>query len=409
MAQQLFAGTPLQVLFDNTSRNIEDAINKLSDAQILSVSQDVLTRQIADEFLIQVPVLDLNKVERTFEDATVPEHRVPNPNFTDIQIGVPGRAHTLHIPYTGQQHMFYYMPPVPPRNSVVGATTDTEVMVYAAGAWFTAGTITQKFQQDIETIEDALKRLRENCDRYNMALPTFIRPRLDKRHRTAEQTRQTTEGIKFPLRQVANPPQTYKLPEKPKQIAPQPVRAPARPAEFVLSESDYQDILRICESMSLVMERSPTVFENAGEEHIRVHYLVQLNGQYQGAATGETFNHHGKTDILIRHVNTNVFVAECKFWRGYESLKKTADQLLSYTTWRDTRTALIIFNLNENFTNVISEAQRAMKDHQHYKSGPTNESETRFRYTFTHPDDKQRDIIVTLMLFNMPKPQKPNG
>jgi len=409
MAQQLFVGTPLQVLFDNTNRNIEDAINKLTDAQVLSASLDVLTQQIADTFLIQVPVLDLTRVDRTFEDATVPEHRVPNPNFVDIRVGVPGRVHTLHVPYTGQQHMFYYMPPVPPRLSVVGATTDTEVMVYAAGAWFTAESITQKFQKDIETLEDALKRLRENCDRYNAALPTFIRPRLDKRHRTADQTRQTTEGIKFPLRQVANPPQTYKLPEKPKQIAPQPVKAPAKPQEFVLPESDYQDILRICESMSLVMERSPTVFENAEEEHIRVHYLVQLNGQYQGAATGETFNHQGKTDILIRHQNQNVFVAECKFWGGYKGLIDTADQLLGYTTWRDTRTALIIFSRNQDFTNVISEAQRAMKDHQHYKSGPTKESETRFRYIFSHPDDKQQDIIVTLMLFNMPKPQKLNG
>ena len=161
--------------------------------------------------------------------------------------------------------------------------------------------------------------------------------------------------------------------------------------------------------MSLVMERSPTVFENAEEEHIRVHYLVQLNGQYQGAATGETFNHHGKTDILIRHDNHNVFVAECKFWGGYEAMKKTADQLLGYTTWRDTRTALIIFNRNLDFTSVISEAQRAMKDHQHYKSGPIKQGDSRFRYVFTHPEDKQRDIIVTLMLFNMPKPKKPNG
>jgi hypothetical protein len=59
-----------------------------------------------------------------------------------------------------------------------------------------------------------------------------------------------------------------------------------------------------------------------------VHYLVQLNGQYQGAATGETFNHTGKTDILIRHENKNIFVAECKFWGGYEELIATTTQLL---------------------------------------------------------------------------------
>jgi hypothetical protein len=105
-----------------------------------------------------------------------------------------------------------------------------------------------------------------------------------------------------------------------------------------------------------------------------------LNGQYNGAATGETYI--GKTDILIRHKNVNVFVAECKFWGGYQALLDTIDQLLGYTTWRDTKIALIIFNRNVNFTNVISEAQGAMKDHPHFKSGPTKESETCFRYIF---------------------------
>jgi hypothetical protein len=158
--------------------------------------------------------------------------------------------------------------------------------------------------------------------------------------------------------------------------------------------------------MSLVMERSPTVFETAEEEHIRVHYLVQLNGQYHGAATGETFNGKGKTDILIRYQDKNVFVAECKFWAGYGALKETTSQLLGYTTWRDTKTALIIFSRRTNFTNVILEAQRAMRDHTQYKSGPIKEGESRLRYIFKHPNDDQREIIVTLMLFDMPKPSK---
>jgi hypothetical protein len=48
-----------------------------------------------------------------------------------------------------------------------------------------------------------------------------------------------------------------------------------------------------------------------------------------------------------------------------------------------------------------------MKDHQHYKSRLTKESGTKFRNIFGHPEDKQRDIIVPLLLFNMPKPTKP--
>jgi hypothetical protein len=48
--------------------------------------------------------------------------------------------------------------------------------------------------------------------------------------------------------------------------------------------------------MSFVMERNPRVFSTAPEETIRDHYLVQLNGQYEGSATGETFNGQGRTN-----------------------------------------------------------------------------------------------------------------
>jgi hypothetical protein len=327
----------------------------------------------------------------------------PNPNF-DQQPGVKGRIYSLHVPYTGDEYLFHYMPMPPPPNPAHATVSKTEVVFTAGGAWHTSESVNQQFDSNLATLEDGVARVAKNVTPFNAALRNLIVARLAHRIEIAKKTRQTTQGLKYPLRRRDNAPETYKLPEKPKQLVPKPVQVDG---SYVLDEGDYQSILKICESMSLVMERSPTVFENAEEEHIRVHYLVQLNGQYQGEATGETFNNIGKTDILIRHENKNVFVAECKFWGGYEAMKKTADQLLGYTTWRDTRTALIIFKRNLDFTNVISEAQRAMKDHQQYRSGPTKESETRFRYTFTHPEDKQRDIIVTLMLFNMPRPIKP--
>jgi hypothetical protein len=84
--------------------------------------------------------------------------------------------------------------------------------------------------------------------------------------------------------------------------------------EPTIAEAEYQNILRIIENMSFVMERNPRVFSTAPEETIRDHYLVQLNGQYEGSATGETFNGHGHTDILVRDGSANLFIAECKIW-----------------------------------------------------------------------------------------------
>jgi hypothetical protein len=399
----LFSGPDVQVALKNVQGNAEAEIHNFSDDYVLGYSIEDLSEIVYEKFAVKPLALDLDAKGVDWAEGYVPEYMTPNPNF-DQQPGVKGRIYSFHIPYTGDEYLFHYMPMPPPPNPAHAVVSNTEVVFTAGGAWHTSDSINKQFDTNLATLEDGIARVEKNVTPFNTALRNVIIARLAHRIETAKKTRQTTEGLKFPLRRRDNAPETFKLPEKPKQLTPKPINSDK---SYVLDEADYQNILKICASMSLVMERSPSVFVNAMEEDIRVHYLVQLNGQYQGEATGETFNHKGDTDILIRHENQNVFVAECKFWGGYEAMKKTADQLLGYTTWRDTRTALIIFNRNLDFTNVISEAQRAMKDHQHYKSGPTEETETRFRYIFSHPEDKQRDIIVTLMLFNMPKPAKP--
>jgi hypothetical protein len=399
----LFSGADVQVALNNVQGNAENEIANFSDDYVLGHSIEDLADSVYDQFAVKTPVLDKDNIVSDWVDGYVPEYRTPNPSF-DQQPGVKGRIYSLHVPYTGDEYLFHYMPVPPPPNPAHATVSNTELVFTAGGAWHTSESINQQFDANLATLEDGIARTAKNVTPFNAALRNVIVARLAHRVEIAKKTRETTQGLKYPLRRLANAPETFKLPEKPKQLTPKPVKVDK---SYVLDEADYQNILKICESMSLVMERSPSVFIGAGEEHIRVHYLVQLNGQYQGEATGETFNHIGATDILIRHENKNVFVAECKFWGGYEAMKKTVDQLLGYTTWRDTRTALIIFNRNLDFTNVISEAQRAMKDHQRYKSGPIKESETRLRYIFSHPEDKQRDIIVTLLLFNIPRPVKP--
>jgi hypothetical protein len=399
----LFSGADVQVAFKNVQGNAETEIANFSDYYVLGHSIEELAESVYQKYAIKTLVLDKDNIGTDWVDSYVPHYMTPNPNF-DQQPGVKGRIYSLHIPYEGDEYLFHYMPMPPPPNPAHASVSKTEVVFTAGGAWHTSESINKQFDGNLATLEDGVARVEKNVTPFNASLRNAIIAKLAQRIETAKKTRQTTEGLKYPLRRWENAPETFKLPEKPKQLTPKTKKADK---SVVLDEADYQTILKICESMSLVMERSPSVFVNAGEEHIRVHYLVQLNGQYYGEATGETFNHIGDTDIIIRHDNKNIFVAECKFWSGYEGLKKTADQLLGYTTWRDTCTALIIFNRNVDFSNVISEAQRAMNDHQHYKTGPIKESETRFRYVFTHPEDKQRDIIVTLMLFNMPRPAKP--
>lgn len=92
-----------------------------------------------------------------------------------------------------------------------------------------------------------------------------------------------------------------------------------------------------------MMERSPSVFSKLKEEEIRDIILVILNSHYEGNVTGETFNGEGKTDILIKKDGESLFIGDCKFWNGEKILDETITQTARYTTWRDTKTAIIFF------------------------------------------------------------------
>jgi hypothetical protein len=155
--------------------------------------------------------------------------------------------------------------------------------------------------------------------------------------------------------------------------------------------------------MALVIERNPTAFQNLTEEEIRFHFLVSLNAIYQGNATAETFSYQGKTDIQIRHQGKPIFTAECKFWSGQKALSETLDQLLGYVTWRDTKTAILIFNKNKNFSQVLEQIQPVLTSHLRFVRFEGKKSETEYRFVISHPNDSARHIIVTILAFDIPR------
>jgi len=176
-----------------------------------------------------------------------------------------------------------------------------------------------------------------------------------------------------------------------------------------LAQEEYDEILRIMKNMVRVMEQSPRAFEKMGEEDLRTHFLVQLNAQYERQATGETFNFQGKTDIMVRVEGRNVFIAECKFWKGERELQNTIDQLLSYLSWRDTKTAILIFNRNANFTEVLAKIGDAAPSHACFKRDLGKSDESIFRYVFHQPADTNRELLLTVMAFDVPRPKGPSG
>ena len=159
--------------------------------------------------------------------------------------------------------------------------------------------------------------------------------------------RQFVAALGVPIRASTEVSSTFAVPAIRKKIQlPKPIAStePYSP-EPTLDQSIYDGILKVINDTGKVFERLPSTYGDKGEEDLRDHLILQLTPHFElTSTTGETFNRSGKTDILIRYDNRNIFVAECKVWKGETNHLKTIDQLpLSYLTWRDSKTAIVYF------------------------------------------------------------------
>ena len=212
----------------------------------------------------------------------------------------------------------------------------------------------------------------------------------------------------YPLKRRQGVPTTYAVPIKRRKPRIDRLPGPTDKVQLepTLDLEEYENILDIMRNMVLVMERSPKAFEQMGEEDLRTQFLVQLNGQYEGQATGETFNSEGKTDILIRQENKNIFIAECKFWDGEKKYLETIDQLLSYAGWRDTKTAILLFSRNVGFSAVLQSVAASTPTHPCFVRDLGKKNETEFRYIFRRPTDPSRELFLAVLVFDIPKPAR---
>jgi hypothetical protein len=175
-------------------------------------------------------------------------------------------------------------------------------------------------------------------------------------------------------------------------------------AEPELDVSIYEDIVTLIGSFRATLERSPATFARLSEEELRDHLILILNASYSGAATAETFIGNGKTDILLRHNDRNLFVAECKFWHGSKAFSDAVDQLLGYLVWRDSKAALILFIRNKDVSQVIQRAVDALVNHPRYLSGgagrdPADRSDFILR---SNEEDNVRTLRLALIPIVVP-------
>ena len=385
---------------------MSNEIGSLSEDRVLNTSPEKLCDYFVEKYSVDPLVIDESGIQVDYGDAQVDvSHRFEYAVFDrSTPTFVTGTRITFFVPFSGDAELFKCRPSTFSLNPPRGVVRGNDLVFVYERTTHDVLRIRSEFDRELQSVQQNVSRIADQVEQFNSTIRTKVSQQIGARREKLLQDRGIIEGLGFPLKRRSQVPTTYATPEVKRRIVPQlpPVSTKPYGPEPTLAIDEYEHILSVISNMVMVMERSPSAFKTMGEEDLRQHFLVQLNGQYEGQATGETFNYEGKTDILIRTEGKNIFIAECKFWTGPAGLSEALDQLLGYTSWRDTKTALLVFNREATMSTVLQRIPQAVREHTNYKTDLNYGSESGFRYLFSHRDDPDRELMLTVLAFNVP-------
>jgi len=392
----------------NLIKKVKEEITSLDNEYVLKASPVELEQYFIQKAHINPLILHVN--EKYIKDKTGTKIDVSRDFMRAVLPGeralVSGTNLKIAIPFEGDSFLWRI------RASTFSVSGYPEIEILANEIVFnvsfpddsvSTAKLNSEIDRNIKSLSNAVEYLKRDVDNHNKSAPNIIQQALEQKLKMAKSTIGAIEGLGIPIKRTSEIP-TFKIPvqRREAQVIRPAVASGKYEPEPVLEEKEYTYILEILRSMSLVIERNPSSFASLDEEAIRDHFLLQLNGHYEGSATGETFNASGKTDILIRVSDRNVFIAECKFWHGSKAFNEALDQLLSYLTWRDSKCALLIFNRTKDSSSVRQKMHEVMESRPEHRRTLSHDLTGDSQYIFIKQSDPGREIYITTQLYDVP-------
>jgi hypothetical protein len=264
------------------------------------------------------------------------------------------------------------------------------------------------FDSQIEKIEQYLGWSRQQIEQHNQQIKSQVPEMVVQRREQLLATRKLQAQIGYPIRRRTDA-DTYSVPVRRRTVRHTNSRREPFKPEPALTDQDYQAALRVLRNQRNALERTPSLAAQLKEEEIRDLLLIGLNAQFEGDVGGELFNGTGKTDILIRVDDRNIFIGECKVWAGPKTMDEALEQLFGYVVWRDTKAAILLFIRNKDVTAVIEKAARKIEEHPNYKRSAPRRDDDQFEFTMHAQDDPERDIHLALIPFALRSTTSSNG
>lgn len=404
MTETLFYKADLRSFLNDRRVRMKKAIQSWDGDQFLQLSSDDVIEYVLDNYGIEPPKLD---VESWYalppEDAQIDVSQ----DFGFVSdrsrpAYVQGTRLAVKVPFSGDPQLFNTAPTtfttVQPRADIVGS----ELVLSIEQIGLNADQAKSAVRTELERIEKYLSWVEKDVRSFEQQMKQELHQLVEQRRSKLLADRELEEGLGIPVRRRDEAPSP--IPIKRKRVAiSRPTATGSFKPEPKLSEDVNEEIIRLILNLGSGFERSPRTFAKLDEEELRDHILLQLNGTFEGQAGAEMFNGEGKTDVLVRIEDRNVFIGECKFWTGQKAFGKALDQLLGYLVWRDTKGALILFIKQKDVSTIIEKADAVIRDHANFKrTFKAEDPERRRDYVLHQFGDPNREIRLALLPMPIP-------
>lgn len=372
---QCFNGNDSYSIFEGLKKRLKDDISKLKAEDLDSTDRDEWIDYWENEYFCPPVVLYPDHAELDLNQQTVQAynswHQVAwdEPEYFDVE----GARATCKVPYTGAPWFFEMQPST---FTLCGHYAEKITKPGSDGYGYiyfvfetplssaTPEGIRKYFSDQIDDFNTQIERCNKDAESYNNSLRDIIEDSLDKRIEQLDQFASLRRGLNLPLNRVKDAPLAMPLPMKKKTLkVSRPSKVIGSEQSYSIEDAVYKHITEIIESSGAMMERAPNAFNTLEEEHLRDVLLSALNTHYEDKTCGEAFRKHGKTDIQILAEEHAAYIAECKIWKGAKAFRDALLQLFSYTTWRDTKVSVIVFNKNnKNYEKVLDAINDVMDE-----------------------------------------------
>lgn len=400
----LFERGELREFLHKQLQDVANQIEGLPEDEVLARSTDDLVEEYSASATLKVPVLGDQPIDGKVSEAS---RQVRDQFGLDRTYTVRGFTISATFEFSGDPQLFHYRPShhLLTRFEASVGNGQLSITTEQTGDDVDAAKAQASIARMVDPIRTELGYVAADVRQHNEGIAAQVRRAVERRKELVQKRRNLAGALGFPITKRQDAPRSVPLARKHIGAArSQRSRAPYLD-EPALTAEQYEDVIRVARSTLLAMERTPSVASGKDEEELRDQILVQLNGTFEGGATGETFVQTGKTDILVKDRERHVFVGECKWWSGQKACGDAIDQLLSYLPWRDEKAALILFIDRKDATAVIERADQAVREHTAFKrvGSSSDEPAARRNFILGHPDDADREIRLAVLFAVLPK------